>query len=357
MKKTLIAMMVATLPAAAFADVTLYGKLKGGFETVDNGKNTQTNLDDLGSRIGFKGSEDVGNGLKAIWQVETGFKIDGTSGEGSSSGTFANRQSFIGLNGGFGTVRMGNLSNFQDSDMGAVDAWEYNSSVLGLGVFTRDATRIKNAVRYDTPELGGFKGTVLYGVKEVKPNVGAGTADSDRETYNVGLSYETGPFLAQYAYQHESPMTTGGKKGSANEQHRIELGYNANNLYVGFGAMYNKGDVTSTAINALNSKYSFAGISGYDGSKKFETLEYALTASYSLGAFTPKFTYAHGDKAKYDGNKLGDTNYDQFVVGADYALSKRTVIGAQYGYLKFKGKFDNNEDTQQAVGVSMTHAF
>ncbi|ATP33633.1 hypothetical protein CR207_15790 [Chromobacterium violaceum] len=76
MKKSLIALLVATLPAAAFADVTIYGKIKGGVEYVDNGVTKQTNVDDLGSRIGFKGSEDLGNGLKTIWQVETGFGID-----------------------------------------------------------------------------------------------------------------------------------------------------------------------------------------------------------------------------------------------------------------------------------------
>lgn len=93
MKKTLIALAVATLPAAAFADVTIYGQIKAGVENVDAGGVNKTNVDDMGSRIGFKGSEDLGNGLKAIWQVESGFDIDGTNRQGTARSPAANPSS------------------------------------------------------------------------------------------------------------------------------------------------------------------------------------------------------------------------------------------------------------------------
>ncbi|MEO9386623.1 porin [Chromobacterium phragmitis] len=332
MKKSLIALLVATLPAAAFADVTIYGKIKGGVEYVDNGTTKQTNVDDLGSRIGFKGSEDLGNGLKTIWQVETGFGIDGT-GTGSSSGTFANRESFIGLQGSFGTIRLGNISNFQDSDMGIVDAWEYKDAALGLGVFTRDAGRLKNSIRYDLPTIvPGLTAALQYGAKEDKATA------TDREIYGLGLGYENAGYFGKYAYTYEAQQPTVlpiiGAVTSTNDKHRLEVGYNANNLLVAFG--YNQVD---------------AKLANTVGSGKIKTKDYALTAAYTMGAITPKFTYGQGE-TKGEGVTVG--KYDQYILGVDYAVSKRTTFGAQYGHINLK---DDNTKDRNAFGLNMVHKF
>ena len=76
--KKIIAVAIAALPMAAMADVTIYGKVAGGIES-DRGFDgvSNTRVSDYTSRIGFKGSEDLGNGLKAIWQLESRFKVDG----------------------------------------------------------------------------------------------------------------------------------------------------------------------------------------------------------------------------------------------------------------------------------------
>ncbi|OQS41223.1 porin [Chromobacterium haemolyticum] len=360
MKKSLIALLVATLPAAAFADVTIYGKIKGGVEYVDNGSTKQTNIDDLGSRIGFKGKEDLGNGLKAIWQVETGFGIDGQSRTGSGSGTFANRNSFIGLQSDLGTLRLGNVSNFMDSDMGIVDSWEYRNDALGLGIFTRDGNRLKNSVRYDLPSIAGFSAALQYGTKENK----AGTADttgkvqSDREVYNLGLGYENSGFFGKYSFQREGTAIIDGNNSRRNDKHRLEVGYNANNLLVAFGYQQEKGglDVVkgSTWYDLVNKGLDLTNV---DLTQNVKTREYALTTAYTIGAFTPKFTYAHGDKVEVGGVKLNDSTYNQFVLGVDYAISKRTTFGAQYGLIDVKGgKNDANKDLK-AFGLNMIHAF
>lgn len=383
MKKSLIALLVATLPAAAFADVTIYGKIKGGVEYVDNGSTKQTNIDDLGSRIGFKGKEDLGNGLKAIWQVETGFGIDGQSRTGSSSGTFASRNSFVGLQSDLGTLRLGNVSNFLDSDMGIVDSWEYGSDALGLGVFTRDGTRLKNSIRYDLPSIAGFSAALQYGTKEDK------SANTQaRETAIVGLGYENSGFFGKYAYIHESKAqsaanvivdtatgkaTVSDKAGAgqvslgsfvnstSNDKHRLEVGYNANNLLVAFGYQQQKGGldiVGGTWANAVINGLVASDLNNVGQNDKYKTREYSLTAAYTLGAFTPKFTYAHGDKVELGGKKLGNSGYNQYVLGVDYAISKRTTFGAQFGVFDVKSG-DNaikNNDLK-AVGVNMIHAF
>ncbi|WP_053074442.1 MULTISPECIES: porin [unclassified Chromobacterium] len=379
MKKSLIALLVATLPAAAFADVTIYGKIKGGVEYVDNGSTKQTNIDDLGSRIGFKGKEDLGNGLKAIWQVETGFGIDGQSRTGSSSGTFASRNSFVGLQSDLGTLRLGNVSNFLDSDMGIVDSWEYSSDALGLGIFTRDGKRLKNSVRYDMPSIAGFSAALQYGTKEDK------TSNTQaRETAIVGLGYENSGFFGKYAYIHESKanssvglfedpitgkLTVADKadgqiaRGSivnatANDKHRLEVGYNANNLLVAFGYQQQKGGLDILGTTWANQIINGASYSGaIDVNGKVKTREYALTAAYTIGAFTPKFTYARGDKVEISSVKLNDSQYSQYVLGVDYAISKRTTFGAQFGQIDVKGGLDNANKDLKAFGLNMIHAF
>lgn len=361
MKKSLIALLVATLPAAAFADVTIYGKIKGGVEYVDDGATKTTNIDDLGSRIGFKGKEDLGNGLKAIWQVETGFGIDGQTRTGSSSGTFASRNSFVGLQSDLGTLRLGNVSNFLDSDMGIVDSWEYSNNALGLGVFTRDGTRLKNSVRYDLPSIAGFSAALQYGTKESK-----GGLTNDRETSIVGLGYENSGFFGKYAYIHESkavskvasPIANVTVKDSANDKHRLEVGYNANNLLVAFGYQQAKGGVDVVGADWIG--YVSKGLPAVAtpiSVEKVKTREYALTAAYTIGAFTPKFTYARGDKVEVGGEKLNDSGYNQFILGVDYAISKRTTFGAQYGQIDVKGGVNNANKDLKAFGLNMIHAF
>ncbi|PRP70025.1 porin [Chromobacterium amazonense] len=347
MKKSLIALLVASMPAAAFADVTIYGAIKGGVEYVDNGSVKKTNIDDLGSRIGFKGAEDLGNGLKAIWQVETGFNIDGTTGSGSHSGTFANRNSFLGLQSSLGTLRFGNVSNYLDSDMGVVDTWSYNNAALGLGIFTRDGDRLKNSVRYDLPTLvPGLTAAFQYGTKEDKT-----AATGDRETSIVGLGYENSGFFGKYAYIHQSKATTAASY-KANDKHQLEVGYNANNLFVGFGYKQSKGgaDVVGSDWASLVA----ASIKAPKTTDDVKAVEYALTAGYTFGAITPKFSYVHGDNVKVNGVSQDNTKYDQYVLGADYALSKRTTVGAQYGQIAVKG--NGNKDLK-TFGLNMVHNF
>ena len=97
MKKTLIALALVSLPVAASAEVILYGNIRGGVEFTREGTSAQTKSQrnswgvvDYSSYIGFKGSEDLGGSLKAIWQVESNAKLD-------ASGLNGKRDTFIGL--------------------------------------------------------------------------------------------------------------------------------------------------------------------------------------------------------------------------------------------------------------------
>ena len=133
MKKTLIALSLAALSSAAMADVTLYGTIKAGVETgqtkvktatTTEKSHTETAIADFGSRIGFKGHENLGNGLNAIWKVEQKTSVAGTD-----SG-WGNRQAYIGLETTAGTFRAGKMSTQLD-EMDKTDAWEYDNKTKG----------------------------------------------------------------------------------------------------------------------------------------------------------------------------------------------------------------------------------
>ncbi len=354
MKKTLIALTLAALPVAAMADVTLYGQIKAGvdiskvktgkFSKVQEGKKTATEIADYGSRIGFKGHEHLGNNLNAIWQVEQKTSIAGTD-----SG-FANRESFLGLEGGFGKVRAGNLNTALNDSSDSFDPWESgtdNENALQLGKIKRVDDR-KVSVRYDTPVLGGFSASVQYQPRDnANPGDKYDHAKKSRDSYDLGLNYENSGFFGRYAgsyakraeldadhlekFNHNTTLNAGIYKD--HQAHRLTAGYDANNLMVAVVGQYEgfKADVA--------------------GAKKNERTEVGATAAYRFGNVTPRVSYAHGFKVKEEGVKQKNSAYNQVIVGADYDFSKRTSALLSAGWLK-EGKGDYKyEKTAGTVGL------
>ena len=150
MKKTLIALALAALPVASMADVILYGQVKGGVEvgfaqkvngkTADENKKSTTQIVDYGSRIGFKGHEHLNGDLKAIWQVEQDVNIGGVE-QG-----FSTRDSFIGLQGSFGTVKAGYQSTPVRDLNGKLDQWDYSDNVILLAKMMHVVVQLQLAI-------------------------------------------------------------------------------------------------------------------------------------------------------------------------------------------------------------------
>lgn len=380
MKKTLIALTLAALPVASMAEVTLFGTIKGGaeFTKVKGVKNTVTNLNDWDSSIGFKGEEDLGNGLKAIWQLQSKASIDNKSGRNGQRNTL---DSFIGLDAGaFGKIRAGHL---QDAVKGMGDL---NLDDSGHGVraldhhWERTGSR-HTAVRYDSANFGGFSFNVLYSPEDnqrydqarkegewctqtdpvtgectgekiaTKGAVGdldgfeqvAGVVDTvtrNTAVASVGLNYSIAGFFVKYGLVHQID-----KRGVYNSNvQRIIGGYDANNLFVGLGYQYTR---------------------GFDA-EAYKTSELALSAAYRIGNVVPRLMYVHGFKEKAQGGTVPNSKYDQVVLGADYDLSKRTTVIASLGWMKEgankANKFvvgDGTKNTDQAYsfGLGLRHKF
>lgn len=356
MKKTLIALALTTLPVAAMAEVTLYGQIKAGYETSSSktsgeDRTSWTNgIADYGSRIGFKGNEDLGNGLKAIWQVESRVNLaDGLSskdGYSTSKNNLATRDSFIGLASDFGTIRAGYLSDYANDSMEDVDPWEYGSDVLGLGTFTRLDGRYAG-LRYDSPDFAGFNFALGFSPRDNNADRTVPTAAK----YWVGLGYQNSGFFGKYQFKLAKNNAGYDLDGQA---HRFEGGYDANNLFVGVGYQYAKNFGTYDHIDYTEKDGDELVLQDYLG-KKTETQEAALTLGYHFGNLFPKISYAHGWDVKVDGKKEEGSKYDQVVVGTDYSFSKRTTANAQVGYKKVGGSDDSTKTT--AFGVGLKHVF
>lgn len=374
MKKTLIALAVAALPVAAVADVTLFGDIKGGVEysKVSGVDNTITNINDFDSSFGIKGHEHLGNGISTIWQVQQTVSLDSKS---KDNDRFGNKETFIGLETPYGTLRAGNVSNQFNSDMDTLNKWTASDgSTAKLGSTFGRTSRRHTAVRYDTPVIAGFSGNVLYAPsdnkrydqarqggnatgKAVDPNgdilnddvlnnlcdnatyglttVVAGgvacaapnlnTVTDHKSAIAVGLNYANAGFFVKYGYEREDNKTGAGT--GVYQAHRIEGGYDANNLFVGLG-------------------YQFTKDEWGDGSKSQEA---ALTVAYTFGNITPKLSYATGWK---------DYDYSQVIVGVDYALSKRTTASLAGAYYKQKEAGVGGADAKiTTVNVGLRHLF
>ena len=375
MKKSLIALTLAALPVAAMADVTLYGQVKAGVEVSkvklgektatalgkEKSSKTATEIADFGSRIGFKGHEHLGSNLNAIWQVEQNTSIAGGDKE------WASRESFIGLEGGFGKIRAGKLNSTVKDSSDNVDQWESSNGALNMSVFTRVDKRAVS-VRYDSPVFSGFSASVQY-----TPRDNANPSDKythkvpSRDTYYAGLNYENSGFFGQYA--------GGFRKNSVDVKdghvQRLVAGYDANNLFVSVAGQYAKnwetlGDyaqaqsngVVTSAMRAAGTNASnvvFGTAAGLD-SRPAETIEVAATAAYRAGNVTPRVSYAHGFKAKVDGQKLKGTQYDQVIVGADYDFSKRTTALVSAGWLRGAESGPHKVETISGL-VGLRHKF
>jgi predicted porin len=298
MKRTLLAAAVATLATgAAFAQssVTIYGRLNESLESQkDLGTaGTKYVLQNNASRIGFKGTEDMGGGLKAGFQIEHGFSAD----TGAAAAPFWGRQSEVNLGGNFGLVRLGTFTSeayFATSDMtdlinhGTGNASDALYAYLG---------RNKNKVAYRTPD---FAGLTVEGAISLGEGVGG-----DPRTSDVAINYGNGPLGLGFGYE---------KVDGGDNQFAVRANYEAGPVLVtGYVQRY-----TSQAVHASQTILRLSGM-------------------YTLGG--GEFHLAFGAAGKLG---VANTGAKQVTLGYNYNLSKRTKVYTFYTAVK--------NDTNAAYG-------
>ncbi len=306
MKKTFIALAVLSSVATfaqAQSSVTLYGRVDAGLASVKTLGVTQTKIDNGGavglttSRWGMRGTEDLGGGLKASFKLESRFNVD--DGTFNSSTRLFHGESFVALNGGFGTVKVGRLfTAFDDLRAIAVSRSLWDSAFTPTGdaysVGGDYAARSDNAIRYDSNSFSGFSGAVMYGLGENK----TATLSASNQL-SLHVKYANGPILVGYGYQKETNV--GGK---------------------------------STKYNAISGAYDFgvASISAGFNTRNGDDLgtgkdnEYTLGVNVPMGAINLSAGYANAKTKVANATSKGSG----FGIGATYSLSKRTTLYTGY---------------------------
>lgn len=225
MQKKIIALAVAALAStAAFAqtNVTIYGIADASVSATTNlGATTgqtgfKVNSGTLStSRIGFKGVEDLGNGLKALFTLEYGLAIDDNTGIGT--GTNIARQQFVGLTGGFGTVIAGRLQTTGldftvagsalggSAPLGATNVATGTGLINGQQLITGLYGRQNNAVAYVSPSFGGV--VVAYNHSRIT-EAALTTNNTDSHGDLISVSYDNGPISAGAIYTKVTNPTT-----------------------------------------------------------------------------------------------------------------------------------------------------
>jgi len=341
MKKSLIALAaLAAISAFAQSSVTLYGIADVG---VTHGSGSLTSINKMSSgnisssRLGVKGSEDMGAGLKAnfvfevdvnptngVGSAQVGSNVLGAS--GSATGGFSfNRQSYVGMSGNFGEVRLGRdytPTFYIDAsyDPFGVNGVGTNALFSQANANTISHLRASNAVSYTLPgNLGGFSGQVAYATNNAASGAAVGN-DGKYSGFNLG--YAQGAFSAHV--------------GSATFKQAAVGDVKTNSI----AGSYDLG-VVKLMAEASSDKFGAAGLNRKDSGTLF-----GLTAPLGNGSVRASYV---SRKTTKDG-VTADNKFDQASIGYIYSLSKRTTLYGTYSNVSNKGL------SAVAVGGSTTAA-
>jgi len=344
MKKSLIALAVLAASGAAMAQssVTLYGVVDTsvGYVKGEESVSGLLNSGNATSRLGFRGTEDLGNGLKANFVLEGEVSPD----DGTAGGFNFRRQSTVGLAGSFGEVRLGRALTASYNAVSRYDLFGtvgLGSTLAWSGAQTGYGNRYNNMISYISPKFSGFGFGVDYGFGEQEAN-------RTGRNISVGGTYDNGPLSLGLGYDRQNNVTSATAGIADTDLKTWQL-----------GGSYNFG-VAKLLAFYKNTKYN-----------EVATGDNATLKSYNLGVSVP--VGAAGEvKATYNNYKLSDDGgkANQFSLGYVHSLSKRTALYGTYAYLKNKdgatlglnGAFGgvggpNDSGKMHGVQVGVRHAF
>ena len=344
MQKKLIALAIATaFSAPAFADnanVTFYGK---AFLTLDSINSNQTGavskmrVNSNASRFGVKGGEDVGEGLKAIYQFEVQMDGDGSGKNGLGNGT---RNSAVGLSGDFGSLTFGNWDTPYKVTHNKIELFDNTTvfsatNLIGKASATGGinyVTRLANMVQYVSPSLGGVKIAAMYAPDEAK------TSTTNKTVLSLSATYDQDAIFAAFGYDSRPDLTTTGQTDNA----------------MRFVGRYSFGDAWLGAT-VERIKVNSSATASYTQSNM------ELVGSVKLGVSNVALSYAKAGKTD-----VSNTGCSQVSLRLGYDFSKRTEAFAAYTSLKNDSAATYNAiygsstaagATETAIGFGLIHSF
>jgi len=365
MQKKIIALAIAsalTVPALAFAEATVYGQMNMSVDMVNDGvTGTSTSANQLNSntsRLGLKGSEDLGGGLSVVWGIEG--KLTPDTGAGFSF----DRNNSLGLKSAdMGTVLVGKLDTPYKSATRRMDLFGdgiadnrgnqstggavFNTSGAGAinrGMGDGNDARLSNVLAYSSPSMSGLSvsAATVFGA-ELN---GAAAPIKKGSALSLAGMYEQGPIYATVAYQTIKLGSAGtGDLDAAN----FGAGSAADDKGTAFkvGGSYSMDAITA---NAVFEQTKWAPVAGGEtkGTNLYFSGKFALSATDAA-----KLAYAKLGETKTGGVANGD-DASQITVGYDHGMSKTTTVYALYT------KVTNNTlvgANPSALSFGMKHAF
>lgn len=378
------------LPIAAQAqsNVTIYGKLYPDITHVNvsgalpngaaastlspAGKGTNnislTAQDSPNSRLGFRGTENLGDGLKAIFQLEMGFSSD--TGALSTDNTPFSRNTFVGLSGDFGTVRLGNMDTVYKEigdrmNMLGITSGNFmsNSNILSKPSFTTNGAssfhlRRANSFYYESPDMAGFTGMFDW-----SPNETAGDAKSG--VISTGVTYDNGAVYAALSYEVHKDMFGGSNGVAANG------GTAAATSNLGTAGASSKDDALRATfqyrfperwkaeIDIAQMRYNESGQAGAGKFNEYKHNSWAIGVEKITGAWNLSASYGQmtAGSCSLTGGVACNTNgldARMFNAGIGYALSKRTTLFSVYSYMgNNRGVASNWLDGKPTAGADI----
>jgi predicted porin len=365
MKKHLIAAAVAAAVAApAMAQVSIYGILGTGYDNIETkisaggdsatSKTSSFGTQNLqaGNRIGFRGTEDLGGGLKAGFVAELHFDMQNSGFRGRTAADEI-RQSFVSLSGGFGEVRVGRgnslskdvYDTYHTHGGGNFRPGNQGQALAGILAFDNDdleeitlqsyhTVRHSNIVTYISPSLSGFTLRAQYGQDKTQTTdngLAVTEADTKAKVQNIGANYNAGPVSIGYAHdvsKTETPLAT-----TAVTKRTTDIA----------GASY---DLGVAKLFAAHTRAKFEA-----DANSFKLKDTSIGVTVPLGATTLLASFSDGD-IKGLGYKIDTQGYQ---LGANYALSKRTLLLARYG--DSEAKILDVKGTIDGFAIGIQHSF
>ncbi len=332
MQKKLLALAVAgaLVPAAAMAQSTveIYGRANLAFDNWKaSGSATGADYEsrnrvvDGSSRVGLRVNEALGGGMRAFAVIETGVNIDagGTTGQGgqtnASSGNWASRDSYLGLGGGWGDVRLGRQSiwwaNGPLAQAGANYFYTGADSLITGHMIAAPVTRQSSVLSYNSPTFGGFNATLSYS-PHAQESAAAG-AEADGSIFGITGRYAGGALRAQIDWAQSEGNTTAGGAQPTNT-----------GLKMGLGWAYAPGAQISGIIGQLENE-SHADF-GADAKVTF----WLLNWEHMMGQFLLVAQLYSAGEVDAAGGDVDDSDVTGITLGAKYFLSKRTGVYVTY---------------------------
>jgi predicted porin len=330
MQKKLIALAIATaFSAPAFADnanFSFYGKAFLTFDQHDSGvagSVSQMRVNTNASRFGMKGNEDLGDGLKAVYQYEVEMDADGNTGAGLGK----TRNSGAGLEGGFGKVVFGIWDTPFKVAHNSIELFDNTTSWSAITTIGKSAgkdynTRQKNMVQYWSPKMGGLQAAVMYSPDEAK------TTTVNKSILSMSATFKQDNIYASAAYESRNDVFT----GTTDSAMRLVGKFSLADAWVGAMLENIKTNTSATASVTGNNV--------------------ELVGGYMMGAHSIAASYAKAGSTAAAGAAANDVN--QLSLKYANKFSKRTEVFAAYASKKTNGA---TSVTANTIGAGLVHSF